>query len=127
MSSSGVPVLHHFPVSTGGLSIETVSDTVNRLCSTGVSSPMTLPFTWFMHDGLKSRRVLSPHWLSISISRVAQVRGSLLLVLWPADFNPAMRMGGTIVTSVIVLDVPGNLSWPCPIFMTSSIRFRLAE
>ena len=56
-----------------GLSIETVSDTVNRLYSTVISCSTTLPHPWFMQDGLKPRRVLSPHWLSIYISNVAPV------------------------------------------------------
>ena len=87
-----------------GSSIETVSDTVNRLYSTGFSCP------WFIQDGLKSRRLLSPHWLSFFVSRVAPVRvRSFLLVLYQADSNPTMRMVGMVVTSVIVLDVPGNL------------------
>ena len=64
-----------------GSSIEMVSDSINRLHSTGISCPTTLHSPWFMQDGLKSRRVLSPHWLSVSITNVATVRvRSLLLV-----------------------------------------------
>ena len=57
-----------------GSSIDTVSDNVSRLYSTGTSCHTTLPFPWFMGDGLKSSMVLSPHWLSVSISNVAPVR-----------------------------------------------------
>ena len=53
--------LAEFPYSTismyppAGSSIEMISDTVNRLYSTGTSCPTTVPFQWFMEDGLKSR------------------------------------------------------------------------
>ena len=52
-----------------GASFEAFSDTVSRLYSTGISCPMTLPFPWFMHDSLKSLRVLSPHWLSLAFDQ----------------------------------------------------------
>ena len=65
-----------------GSYIETVSDTVNLLYSTGVSCPMTLPFPRFTCDGPKFQRALPRNWLSISISSLAPVRvRSLLLVL----------------------------------------------
>ena len=109
---------------TARSSIETVSDTVSRMYSTGISFPTTLPFPWFMKDGLKSRRVLTPHWMSISISNVAPVRvgHSSWFYDW-LIFFPAMRMSDTIATSVNILSVPGNRSSPFPMSMASSTHF----
>ena len=81
-----------------------------------------------MHDDLKSLRVLSSYWLRISFPSVAPIRvRSLLLVLKLADLSPVMSIGGTIATSVIFFDLPGNLSLPCTMSRASSIRFCLAE
>ena len=64
-----------------GSFFKTVSDTVNRMYSTEVRFSLTLPFSWLMHDGLKSLRVLLPNWLSISIASMATVSMRSLLLL----------------------------------------------